>query len=84
MVEYSIEPSSWISSLSIAPGVAGMPHLIPLPSKAGPAEQAQVTSQSRFPTTSSPLVPASMNIDTASPSFSMGVWRSPAVMSPPT
>ncbi len=41
--------------------VARMPCTTPAPSKAGPAEQAQVTSQSRLPSTISPLVPTSIN-----------------------
>ncbi len=45
----------------MAPVVARMPCSTPAPSNAGPAEQAQVTSQSALPSTVSPLVPTSMN-----------------------
>ncbi len=45
---------------SMAPRVALMPNLMPAPSKAGPAEQETLASQSLFPRTISPLVPMSM------------------------
>ena len=68
---------------SIAPGVALMPHLMPLPSKQGPAEQAAVMIHSLLPIAISPLVPMSMN----SASSSLRVIfdaSTPATMSPPT
>ena len=45
----------------MAPVVARMPCSTPAPSKAGPAEQAHASSQSRLPSTISPLVPTSRN-----------------------
>ena len=49
-----------ILTFSMAPRMALIPHFTPPPSKAGPAEQEQHTSHSRFPITISPLVPTSM------------------------
>ena len=67
----------------MAPAVARMPILTPPPSKAGPAEQAQDSSQSRLPSTISPLVPMSMNSVSLSVAY-MPDEMTPAVMSPPT
>ncbi len=68
MTEYSTDvPSSPMATLSIAPSAARMPHLIPAPSNAGPAEQAHATIQSALPMTISPFVPISMNRKTSSP-----------------
>ena len=51
----------------MAPSAARMPHLMPAPSNAGPAEQAQATIQSALPITISPLVPMSMKRKTSLP-----------------
>ncbi len=72
-----------IQTSSMAPVTARIPEVAPAPSNAGPAEQAQVISQSELPSTISPLVPTSMNKVTASSSC-MPVRSTPAVMSPPT
>ena len=50
----------WMLTSSMAPRVALIPNRIPAPSKAGPAEQETLASQSLFPKTISPLVPISM------------------------
>ena len=68
---------------SIAPSVARMPQEMSPPSKAGPAEQAQLIRKSRLPNTISPLVPRSMNRDSSS-LFQIMLISVPAVMSPPT
>ena len=65
------------------PGVARIPSTTPAPSKAGPAEQAQVISQSRLPSTISPLVPTSMKRVSLSVSISPAL-TTPALMSAPT
>ena len=49
----------------MAPSAARMPHLMPAPSNAGPAEQAQPTIHSALPMTISPLVPMSMKRKTS-------------------
>ena len=72
-----------IQTCSMAPVTAGVPEVAPAPSNAGPAEHAQVTSQSELPNTISPLVPTSMNRVTSLCSY-MPVRSSPAVMSAPT
>ena len=68
---------------SMAPAVARMPWRTPPPSKAGPAEQAQESSQSLLPSTISPLVPMSMKSVSLSATY-MPLEITPAVMSPPT
>ena len=68
---------------SMAPLVARMPCFTPPPSKAGPAEHEQESSQSRLPRTISPLVPMSMYRVSLSV-LKMPEARMPAVMSPPT
>ena len=68
---------------STAPSVARMPQEMSPPSKAGPAEQAQLIRNSLLPNTSSPLVPRSMN-RLISGRFQIMDTRAPAVMSPPT
>ncbi len=60
-----------------------MPCTTPAPSKAGPAEQAQLTSHSEEPRTVSPLVPTSMNSVVPAEDRSSDD-RTPAVMSAPT
>ena len=68
---------------SIAPSVARIPQLISPPSKAGPAEHAQLIIKSELPNTSSPLVPRSINKENSG-LFQIMLTKVPAVMSPPT
>ena len=68
---------------SMAPSVARMPQEMSPPSKAGPAEQAQLIWNSLLPKTSSPLVPRSIN-RLISGLFQIMDTRAPAVISPPT
>ena len=68
---------------SMAPSVARIPQEMSPPSKAGPAEQAQLIKNSLLPKTSSPLVPRSMNRLMAG-SFQIMDTSAPAVISPPT
>ena len=77
MVSLSMEQES------MAPSVARMPQEMSPPSKAGPAEHAQLIRNSLLPNTSSPLVPRSMNSASSSLFQSMDA-NAPAVMSPPT
>src|SRR3990172_4340115 len=72
-----------IHTSSIAPCVARIPLTTPAPSNAGPAEHAHVTSQSRLPSTVSPLVPTSRKSVTSS-ATSTPDDNTPAVMSAPT
>jgi hypothetical protein len=72
-----------IHTSSIAPVVARIPFTTPAPSNAGPAEHAQVTSQSRSPNTVSPFVPTSRTSVTFS-ALSSPEDNTPAVMSAPT
>ena len=72
-----------MTMLSMAPSVARMPQEMSPPSKAGPAEQAQLIRNSLLPNTSSPLVPRSMNRAISSLFHSIDA-NAPAVMSPPT
>ena len=68
---------------SMAPSVARIPQLISPPSKAGPAEHAQLIIKSEFPNTSSPLVPKSINKENSG-LFQSILTKAPAVISPPT
>ena len=67
----------------MAPSVARIPQEMSPPSKAGPAEQAQLMRNSLLPKTSSPLVPRSMK-RLISGLFQIMDTSAPAVMSPPT
>src|ERR1022692_2103117 len=64
-------------TFSIAPVEARMPHSIPPPSKAGPAEQAQAIRKLLLPSTISPLVPMSMNRLMSSVGAARGVQKMP-------
>ena len=79
----AIWPSGLSEICSMAPVVARMPQVIPPPSKDGPAEAEQHTSQSEFPMTSSPFVPRSIRSERSSESV-MPVTRTSATTSPPT
>ena len=68
---------------SIAPSVARIPQLISPPSKAGPAEHAQLIIKSEFPNTNSPFVPKSIKRENSG-RFQSILTRAPAVISPPT
>ena len=72
-----------IRTLSMAPLAARIPQVTEPPSKAGPAEAAQATRNSRFPRTTSPFVPMSRNRANSS-ARCIPQARMPAVMSPPT
>jgi len=72
-----------MSTFSMAPSMALIPNFMPLPSKHGPAEQAQVIIHSLFPRTISPLVPTSMKREVSSFVCILEA-RTPATMSPPT
>ena len=68
---------------SMAPSVARIPQLMSPPSKAGPAEHAQLIMKSELPNTSSPLVPRSINRENSG-LFQIILTSVPAVISPPT
>ena len=67
----------------MAPADALIPQLIPPPSNAGPAEQAQHIIKSLLPNTISPLVPKSIN-NVFSSLAHIPAANTPAVISPPT
>ena len=77
----STRSPSWTPS--IAPTVARIPHLIWLPSKAGPAGAAVASARCALPRTISPLVPTSTNTRSLS-SRTTPVASTPATMSAPT
>ena len=68
---------------SIAPSVARMPHLIWLPSNAGPAGAAVASDRCVLPMTISPFVPTSTKMRSLS-SRARPVASTPATMSEPT
>ena len=67
----------------MAPIVARIPHLIWLPSNAGPAGAAVASARWALPSTISPFVPTSTNTRSRS-SRTTPVASTPATMSAPT
>ncbi len=77
-----VSVSGSIVILSIAPGFARMPNRTSPPSSAGPAAPAHENIHSRLPSTTSKLVPISINRLTSSRSL-IPQERMSAMMSPP-